>query len=244
VPAVFVHGVPETPHVWYRVRSELDDVESIALQLPGFGAPPPDGFRATMDEYADWLIGEVDGIDGPVDLVGHDWGGILTVRVASLRPELLRSWVTDSIGPFDPDWEWHEAAKIWQTPGEGEEFSQAQLELPPEEIAPQFVAFGVASEDALAMARRVDQQMANCILSLYRSAISVNEVWGPQAADIPAPGMVLVPTEDPLSKIELAPRAATRAGAQLESLDGLGHWWPYQAPTRGADVLRNFWGSL
>jgi hypothetical protein len=27
-------------------------------------------------------------------------------------------------------------------------------------------------------------------------------------------------------------------------LDGVGHFWPYQAPARGAAVLRDFWASL
>jgi len=39
MPAVFVHGVPETPAVWDRLRVELHRDDVIALQLPGFGCP-------------------------------------------------------------------------------------------------------------------------------------------------------------------------------------------------------------
>ena len=35
VPAVFVHGVPETSQLWDKVRGELSDVESVALVAPG-----------------------------------------------------------------------------------------------------------------------------------------------------------------------------------------------------------------
>ena len=28
-----------------------------------------------MQGYRDWLERELGGIDGPIDLVGHDWGG-------------------------------------------------------------------------------------------------------------------------------------------------------------------------
>ncbi len=244
MPAVFVHGVPETTAIWDRVRADLDDVETMALALPGFGVPVPDGFSATMDEYAAWLIGAVAAVDGPVDLVGHDWGALLTVRVASLRPELLRSWTVDCISAFDPDWEWHETAKIWQTPGQGEEFNRTQLHLPPEEVVPAFVGFGVPEDDALSMLRAIDEGMGECILTLYRSATQIHEQWGPAATALERPGLVVLPTEDPFTKVDLAPRAAARAGARLEALDGIGHWWPYEAPAQGARVLRDFWGSL
>jgi hypothetical protein len=34
--------------------------------------------------------------------------------------------------------------------------------------------------------------------------------------------------------------AAERAGARIEMLDGLGHWWMVQDSARGADVLTRF----
>jgi pimeloyl-ACP methyl ester carboxylesterase len=244
MPAVFVHGVPETTRVWDKVRAELGDVETVALALPGFGVPVPDGFGASMNEYADWLLDEVATIDGPVDLVGHDWGALLTARVASLRPEMLRSWAVDCISAFDPDWEWHDVAKIWQTPGAGEEFVATQRKVPAEDVAPAFVGFGVPEDDAIAMLRAADERMDGCILTLYRSATNIHEEWGPDLADVPAPGLMLLPTEDPFTKPELAPRATKRAGARFETLDGVGHWWLYQDPAPGARALRDFWGSL
>lgn len=77
---VFVHGVPETASLWDKVRSHIE-AESVALTLPGFGCPRPDGFGATKDEYVEWLVAELDTFDEPVDLVGHDWGASLTYRV-------------------------------------------------------------------------------------------------------------------------------------------------------------------
>ncbi|MCX5329136.1 alpha/beta hydrolase [Streptomyces sp. NBC_00124] len=61
-----------------------------AWDLPGFGAKPPPHFGSTKEEYVDWLIDRLERIGEPVDLVGHDWGGILTARVASTRPDLVR----------------------------------------------------------------------------------------------------------------------------------------------------------
>ncbi len=90
--AVFVHGVPETPAVWRGLLAALDRPDTVALSLPGFGSARPAGFGATMDEYVAWLAAELERLGDPVDLVGHDWGGGFVARVASTRPELVRSW--------------------------------------------------------------------------------------------------------------------------------------------------------
>jgi len=115
---VFVHGNPETAAVWNKVRAAVPR-ESVALSLPGFGCARPPGFGATMNEYADWLDGELDRIEGAIDLVGHDWGGLLTYRMAATRGRRLRSWVADVAHLAHRDYEWHDFAKIWQTPAKG-----------------------------------------------------------------------------------------------------------------------------
>ncbi len=118
---IFVHGVPETAALWDKVRSHID-AESAALAPPGFGCPRPDGFGATKDDYAEWLVAQLDQFDEPVDLVGHDWGASLTYRVATTYGDRVHSWVADNLNGIMPDYEWHDFAKIWQTPGEGEKF--------------------------------------------------------------------------------------------------------------------------
>jgi hypothetical protein len=90
--AVFVHGVPDTYRVWDRVRAQLTRKDVVALALPGFDNPAPAGFTSTKEAYADWIIQQLETIGTPVDLVGHDWGCMLTTRVASIRPDLVRTW--------------------------------------------------------------------------------------------------------------------------------------------------------
>jgi pimeloyl-ACP methyl ester carboxylesterase len=86
MPAVFVHGVPDTHRVWTALLSRLGRKDVVTLSLPGFGGPVPDGFGATKDAYVDWLLGELARQREPVDLVGHDWGALLVLRAVSLRP--------------------------------------------------------------------------------------------------------------------------------------------------------------
>jgi pimeloyl-ACP methyl ester carboxylesterase len=240
---VFVHGVPETHHVWDDLRSQLGRVHSIAVALPGFGNSLPDGFGATMDEYAAWLISELEAVGEPVDLVGHDWGGILTLRVASLRPELITRWVSDAPGAFDASFAWHELAKLWQTPDAGEEFMAAYEGMAVNDRAATFTGFGVPQAKAEEMASWWDSTMSRCILSLYRSATAVHTDWGPALDGMRVPGLVIRPTEDAFSDGEALQRVVRRTGASVVPLEGLGHWWPLQDPARGAAALEAFWSS-
>jgi pimeloyl-ACP methyl ester carboxylesterase len=243
MPILLVHGVPETPAIWDGLRSRLGRADVVTPQLPGFGCPRPSGFAATKEAYVEWLISEVEAIGQPVDLVGHDWGGGLVVRLVSLRPDLVRSWVCDAAALGDVTFEWHDFAKLWQTPGAGEQFWEEQLALAAEDRAAVFELAGVPTEQAVRLASPIDETMVECILTLYRSAIDVGKEWAPDFHDIAAPGLVLVASEAPFLSAEGARSAAARAGAGVAELAGLGHWWMLQAPDRGAGVLTEFWSD-
>jgi pimeloyl-ACP methyl ester carboxylesterase len=166
------------------------------------------------------------------------------VRVVSTRPELVRSWVTDAAGIGDVEFEWHDFAKIWQTPQAGEDFWDQQLAAPAQERAGVFQMFGVPQEPALDLASHINRTMADCILDLYRSAVDVGRQWGPDFAAIPAPGLVIIPSEEPFMSAASSTRAAARASVRTVALEGLGHWWMLQDPAGAAAVLREFWATL
>jgi pimeloyl-ACP methyl ester carboxylesterase len=240
---VFVHGVPETEVLWDKMRA-LIDADSVAVSLPGFGCERPAGFAATKDAYSDWLIGELEKIGEPVDLVGHDWGAGITYRIATTRGDLLRSWAADVANIGHPDYEWHDFAKIWQSP-EGEAFFETQNATPADQRAPVFEAMGVPHDDALAMAEKGDKTMGECILGLYRSATpNVYGAWGSEFRPTSAPGLVIVPTEDPFGDEAKATEVAGTLGAGVARLEGLGHWWPVQDPAASVEALTRFWNSL
>jgi pimeloyl-ACP methyl ester carboxylesterase len=241
---VFVHGVPETSALWDGVRAELNG-DTVALSLPGFGCARPEGFGASKDEYVAWLVTELEAFDEPVDLVGHDWGAGFTYRVAATRGDLLRSWVADIANIMHPSYVWHDYAQIWQTPGEGEEFFARQESTTPEEIAPVFESMGVPHDEALAMAGWSDATMSSCILDLYRSATpNASASWHREFGVTSAPGMVLWPSEDFFGNEAQSREFAKTLGARHETLVGVGHWWPLQAPVLAAAVLTNFVSSL
>ena len=179
--------------------------------------------------------------DGPVDLVGHDWGGAIVIRLVSTRPDLVRSWVTDAAGIAHPEMEWHDVAKVWLTPGAGEDFWAQQLAEPVEARAALFELFGVPHDEAMSIAEQIDQTMADCILALYRSAGEVGKEWAPDFVDIPKPGLVFVAVDDALGSVPRSTEAAERAGAEVEELKGVAHWWMLQDPATPAEALTRFW---
>ncbi|MCU1391264.1 MAG: hypothetical protein JWL72_4602 [Ilumatobacteraceae bacterium] len=240
---VFVHGVPETAAIWDKVRAFVDR-PSVALMLPGFGCPLPDGFTPEKDAYVDWLVAELDAIGEPIDLVGHDWGAGLTYRVATAFGDRLHSWVADVGNIAHPDYVWHAFAQLWQTPGEGEAFFAGQVTQSAEERGPLYETMGIPADDAVAMAASGDELMGTCILGLYRSATpNPYADWGPWSPTS-APGLIISPSDDPFGDEVLAREVATALGAKFETMPGLGHFWPYQGPQAGAAVLESFWSTL
>jgi pimeloyl-ACP methyl ester carboxylesterase len=240
---VFVHGNPEVAAIWDPLRAALG-LDSVALSPPGFGAPVPDGFAATSDAYADWLVTELEGLGESVDLVGHDWGGGHVMRAATRRPDLVRSMVSDIAGTGDPEYVWHDMAQLWQTPGDGEAFVEAMSHFPPAQRIESFVAAGMTQEGAQACADASGPEMGACILALYRSAVQPKmSEWADEFAALPRRPrtLVVIASDDHYTGGEvLARRTAARWEAEVAVLEGLGHWWMLQDPVRGASMLRDF----
>ena len=57
----------------------------------------------------------------------------------------------------------------------------------------------------------IDQTMVDCILALYRSATEVGKEWYPDFHDIPKPGAVIVPADDPFLSDEGAKASAAKS---------------------------------
>ena len=99
-PVLLLHGMPETAACWHRLMPELaTDRVVIAPDLKGLGlseARDPYDVPSLVAELAALVMHEV---EGPVDVVGHDWGGSLALALAGTRPELIRR-VVDISGPY------------------------------------------------------------------------------------------------------------------------------------------------
>jgi len=91
VPVLLLHGVPETSSVWRDIAPRLATGRRVlAPDLPGLGGSAYDGpydVPSLVGQLAALIAAEV---GGPVDVVGHDWGGSLALGLAGARPDLVR----------------------------------------------------------------------------------------------------------------------------------------------------------
>jgi pimeloyl-ACP methyl ester carboxylesterase len=223
------------------VLGRISRSDVVALSLPGFGSSVPEGFGSTKEEYVAWLATALESLPRPIDLVGHDWGSLLVVRVACTRPDLVRSWVGGA-APVSSNYVWHSAARAWQTPQLGE----AQMAALTEPAARQFlIAQGLPEFAASETARHIDPVMKDCILRLYRSARNVFAEWEADLVHIRAPGLVLWGENDPFAEARFADQMGeqTRAGRVLRLAD-CGHWWQLQKPDETAAALEQHWTGL
>jgi pimeloyl-ACP methyl ester carboxylesterase len=237
-----VHGIPEVAEIWSAMIAELGRDDVVTLAPPGFGAPVPDGFASTSAEYAEWLVGELEQLEGPVHLIGHDWGGGHVVRATVLRPDLVATLTTDIAGCFAPGYVWHDLAQAWRTEGAGEDNVAMMAALTLGERATLYEDLGMSRAAAEACAAAAPQ-MGPHILALYRSAPESMFVAVSDALlELPnrPPIHVIVATEDTFTGgVEKARWTADRWGATVHLLDGLGHWWMMGDPERAAELVRS-----
>jgi pimeloyl-ACP methyl ester carboxylesterase len=248
-PLVLVHGNPENAAVWGPLLAELDRDDAFTLSPPGFGVPASTGFAATVSGYRHWLEDQLEDFGRPVDLVGHDWGGAHVVAVAMSRPELLRSWVSDALGIFAPDYAWHPLAQVWQQEGPGEE-SAAQIFGGDLHQRLEVVAgLGMTGPTAERIAAGIDDAMGRAVLSLLRSAVqpAMAQAGRGLTGARERPGLALVATADTNQAngtLAMHRWSADQAGADVALLEGSPHWWPVEDPRPAAQAMTRFWAGL
>lgn len=239
---LFLHGVPDTPSMWDPLIAELGlPAETYrAPALPGFVSPASDGFGSTKEDYVDWYISELEtafASNGPVDLVGHDWGAIITIRAASLRPDLVRTWCVANALPH-PDYKWHSVARMWQTPVVGELMTAITRK---EQLCKTLHAAGIPADLASKEASHWSPHMKKSILRLYRSAKTVGVDWSPEVQNLPERGMVFWGVDDPYVQTEIADKFCAETGAQLLKQEKTGHWSIIERADIMAAALRDHW---
>ncbi len=88
---LMLHGFPEYGGAWDEIATELqDDFHCIAPDQRGYGASyaPED----VADYALQHLVGDMAaliGTDGPVIVIGHDWGASVAYGLAMFRPDLV-----------------------------------------------------------------------------------------------------------------------------------------------------------
>ncbi len=232
---VFVHGNPETAAIWGPLLEELGRQDVILLSPPGFGAPVPDGFGCTQLEYRDWLA---EGRTQPTRRTGGPGPRGAAAAAQCCRWHRPEAGALVKMVGLDPEYVWHDLAQVWATPGAGE---LIEMLAAPRRArrGTQRVRVGHGGR-GLPGTRGEARWAARCWRCVGHSTGARRHL------DVATrPGLAIVATEDHfVGTEEMRQRTAARAGARVEVLEGLGHWWMLQDPVRAAGALSRFWADL
>ncbi len=99
---IFLHGFPETSHLWERILRSFADAgyRCLAFDQRGYspGARPEGIHHYRIDSIASDAIALADELGWPkFHLVGHDWGSGCGWTIVQLAPERVASWSALSI---------------------------------------------------------------------------------------------------------------------------------------------------
>ena len=199
MPVLLLHGWALGQHTYRDVIATLADqgCQVIAPALPGFGGTaelPRDLF--SMRGYAQWVADllETIGLEEPAVVVGHSFGGGVSVRFAHDHRERVRSLVlVNSIGGSSwksggglrsiterPLWDWglHFPGDVWP-------LRQATRVLPvlAEDLLPNLVRNPRAIVKVANLARRAD--LRSELEGLRDSGLPISIIWGTRDGIIP-----------------------------------------------------------
>lgn len=200
LPVVFCHGWALGQHAYKRALNRLVQLgcRVYAPALPGFGgsADLPEG-ASTLEGYASWLDGFLSaaGIDEPVFLVGHSFGGAVSIKFAHDHEDRVRTLVlVNSVGGSAwsssggatrsmaqrPLWDWgiHFPRDLFPIP-----HVNRVLPVILEDALPNLLRNPRALWRAAQLARRAD--LTEELEELRRRRLPVVVLWGEQDRIIP-----------------------------------------------------------
>lgn len=237
VPLVLLHGWALGQHTYRDVIATLagQGCRVIAPALPGFGGSadlPSDDF--SLRGYAQWVADLLDniGLEEPAIVVGHSFGGGVSVRFAHDHRDRVRSLVlVNSIGGSSwksgrtlrsiterPLWDWglHFPGDVWP-------LRQATRVLPvvAEDLLPNLVRNPRAIIKVANLARRAD--LRGELETLRDSGLPISIIWG---------------TRDGIIPRESFEALCVASGVEGTVVEG-SHSWLLADPARFGEIITN-----
>lgn len=241
---VFVHGNPGPADDWRDLLVRAGELgRAVAPDMPGYGrADKPKGFPYSVDGYAGYLAGLLDELGiTRVHIVAHDFGGAWALAWAARHPEALASATLINSG-VAIGYRWHRYARIWRTPVAGEVFqaatSRAAFRLLVGRENPRLTRDQI---DRIYDASR-SWATRRAVLKLYRATPEAT-LASPAAAlrQLDRPALVIWGTADAYLPCEQAGHQRQAfPSAQVELLQGHGHWVMLEDPGRVASLVIPF----
>ena len=237
MPVVLLHGWALGQHTYRDVIATIaaQGCRVIAPALPGFGGTPDlPGELFSMRGYAQWVADLLESIEveEPAVIVGHSFGGGVSVRFARDHRERVRSLVlVNSVGGSSwktggglrsiterPLWDWglHFPADVWP-------LRQATRVLPvlAEDLLPNLVRNPRAIVKVANLARRADLRAE--LEELRDTGLPISIIWG---------------TRDGIIPRESFEALCVASGVEGTVVEG-SHSWLLADPQRFGEVITN-----
>jgi pimeloyl-ACP methyl ester carboxylesterase len=235
VPVLFLHGWGVGPHSYAAPLARLRTYgcEVMAPAQPGFGgAPALQGDECCFPGYGRWAASYLDslGVDGPVTVVGHSFGGGVAVQLAHDHPERVAAVVMCNgvggaawAGPERPDtvterpwWQWGRilGADLLAGPTVVRVLPAVLGEAVPNLVSNPLAMWRVG--EFVRRARLLDE-----VAALAERGVPLKVVWSDRDRLVPYSGFAAV---------------CRAAGVRGEVVPG-GHSWLIADPGRFADIV-------
>ncbi len=228
-PAIYCHGNPTHGEDWLPFLGRGGP--AIAIDMPGWGRsdrPDPRRFDYSMHGLSGFLYRCLDELGvNEHKLVVHDWGSLALIG-AQRRPERVERLVVINAVPLLPGYRWHWVAQVWRRRGLGElsnatatkrlmALTMRQARGDRSAMPPKFVDM---------VWRHWDRGTKRAVLELYREADPPRLAAAGEDLDkLTCPALVLWGDRDPYLPTRFAQGYAdVLPSAQLEVLEGAGHW--------------------
>jgi pimeloyl-ACP methyl ester carboxylesterase len=267
-PVLYVHGLGGSSQNFTDVAGLLSGrLDGLAVDLPGFGYSDPMR-RYSIAAFADRIIELIEHTEnGPVHLVGNSLGGAIGVRVAAMRPDLLRTLAL--ISPAMPFLDARKSAHgrivpllalprvdriaAWKMAGIDPELLAAEILRAcwahPDQIPPQRLAEAVSEvrrrSEVPHFASAYTGSLRGLIWSFLRAQLpGAGSMWS-LARRISVPTLVVGGLRDQLVDVRVAPKVArTIPDARLLLLPDVGHVAQMEVPRTVARAMIGFLDTL
>ena len=228
-------------HGWARTHTDFDqilcsgssdnEIDAIALDLPGFGAAQePTGPWGSLD-YAHLVAGVLDEMGEDVVVVGHSFGGRVAVQLAVEHPDRVSALVLTSAPVCSAPRQARTAPRLAHRYRLIRSLARAHV-LSPQRLEDARVRFG--SRDYAAASGVMRQVLVRVVNEIYDSEMSsiscpIELLWGEEDRDVPPEVAQAVLAQIPKT-----------VQSSLILCPGVGHLTPLEAPNElRAAILRH-----